>query len=277
MRVNSVSGMWAWRRLESINYSLMNVMQQLATARRIPSSRFDVAGAAIAARMRSQVEGYGKALEGVYSGINLLNTAEGGMASIQERLQRMRELAVQASNGTLTESDRAALMEEFNQLRQGVAETVRNTEYNTQKVLEGYNGQVQEGPNESQTAQINIPNLSPENLQANVNGNTVNLNELEIGTAEGAQQAVEALDQMINQVSEARSNVGAMTNRLESAARNIANTMINTTRSLSTIEDMDMARGVMEMVRLRLLQNFTVGVMAQSRVSSGMVLGLLRG
>ncbi len=277
MRVSNIGGMWAWRRLESVNYALMNLAQQLATARRIPSARFDVAGAAIAARMRSQVEGYGKALDNVYYGMNLLRTAEGGMASIQDRLQRMRELAVQAANGTLTEADRSALMEEFNQLRQGIAETVRNTEYNTQRVLEGYTGEFQVGANEGQTAQVNIPNLAPENLQANVNGENVNLNELDIRTAEGAQRAIEALDQMINQVSEARSNVGAFTNRLESAARNIANTMVNTTRSLSTIEDMDMARGVMEMTRLRLLQNFTTGVMAQSRVSSTAVLGLLRG
>jgi len=275
MRINSVSGLWAWTRLNQINRSMVGVMEQLSTGRRIPRAAFDVAGLAIANRLRAQVEGYTRAFDNIAYGINLLNTAEGGMASIQDRLQRMRELAVQAANGTLTEADRAALQAEFEQLRRGIAETARNTQYNTQNVLQGYTGTFQTGANEGQTMNVEIPAMSPENLTANVDGTPVNLNELNINTPEGAQQAIEALDQMINQVSEARSRVGAYTNRLEAAARNVANTIVNTTASQSRIEDMDMARGVMEQIRLQLLRNFTAGVLAQSNVNVRGVLGLL--
>ena len=275
MRINGVSGLWAWTRLNGINRSLMNVMEQLSTGRRIPRAAFDVAGLAIANRLRAQVEGFTRAYDNIQYGINLLNTAEGGMASIQDRLQRMRELAVQAANGTLTEADRAALQQEFEQLRQGIAETARNTQYNNQNVLQGYNGTFQTGANEGQTMNVEIPNMNPENITATVGDRTVNLNELNIATPEGAQQAIEALDQMINQVSEARANVGAYVNRLEAGARNVVNTMINTTAAQSRIEDMDMARGVMEQVRLQLLRNFTVGVLAQSNVNTTNVLRLL--
>ena len=276
MRINNASGLWALSRLYNVNRSLQKVTTQLATGKRIPSASYDAAGIAIANKLRAQVEGFNKALDSIAYGQNLLNTAEGGVASIQDNLQRMRELAVQAANGTLTDSERAALQEEFNQLRQQIGQTARSTQYNTINVLQGYNGTIQTGANESQNMEVNIPNMNPENLQATVNGNTVNLNEINISTQQGAQQAIEALDQMINQTSEIRSNIGAYTNRLEHAMRNVGNAMVNTTSALSTIEDMDMAKGIMEQVRLRLLSNVTMSVMAQSRVNSANVLNLLR-
>lgn len=276
MRINNVSGLWAWTRLERVNYSLRNVFQQLSTGKRIPWARFDAAGIAIANKLRAQVGGLYKAFDNAAYGINLLNTAEGGLSTIQDKLQRMRELAVQAANGTLTEEDRAALQAEFEQLRQEIGRTAQTTEYNTIKVLQGFNGEFQIGPNEGQTMNVQIPNVNPENLQANVNGTPVDLNDLNITTQEGATQAMEALDQMINQISTARSNVGAYTNRLEHGMANIGNAIVNTTNALSTIEDMDMAKGVMEQVRLQILRNFTTGVLAQSRVNMANVLNLLR-
>ncbi len=275
MRINNVSGLWAWNRLESVNRSMLNVMQQLSTGKRIPAARHDAAGLAIANKLRAQIEGFYKAFDNAAYGINLLNTAEGGMSTIQNALQRMRELAVQAANGTLTDAERAALQEEFNQLRQQIAQTANNTEYNTQKVLQGYTGQFQIGANEGQTMEVNIPAMNPENLQANTDTGTVNLNELDISTREGAANAINAIDQMVNQVSSARSNIGAYTNRLESAMRNIGNTIVNTTSSLSTIEDMDMAQGILQQTRLMLLRNFTTGVLAQTHLNMMNVMNLL--
>ncbi len=275
MRISNISGMWAWTNLYSINNSMMNLMEQLTTANRIPSASFDVAGLAIANTLRAQMEGYSKAMENAQYGVNLLSTAEGGMSSIQEDLQRMRELAVQAANGTLTDADRAALQEEFDQLRQGIAQTVENTQYNGQNVLEGYKGEFQTGPNEGETLQVEIPNLNPENITAKVNNEEVNLNDLNISTAQGANQAVQALDQMINQVSQARSNVGAYMNRLESGIKNMAGEMLNMTASYDTIAGFDMAQGIMDQTRLMLLADFTTGVLAQSNVNNAAVLKLL--
>lgn len=276
MRINNnIGGMWAWTNLNRISTSMFRVMEQLLTAQRIPRAGFDVAGLAVANKLRAQMEGYTKSMENAQYGINLLSTAEGGMTSIQDALQRMRELALQASNGTLTDADRAALQEEFDQLRQGIAQTVKNTQYNGQNVLEGYKGEFQIGANEGETLEVEIPNLNPENLKANINDEEVNLNDLNISTAQGANQAVEALDQMINQVSEARSNVGAYINRLESGLKNAAKAMLNLTRSYDTIAGFDMAQGIMQQTRLMLLSNFTTGILAQSNTNNTTVLRLL--
>ncbi len=276
MRINNnIGGMWAWTNLNRISTSMFRVMEQLLTAQRIPRAGFDVAGLAVANKLRAQMEGYTKSMENAQYGINLLSTAEGGMTSIQDALQRMRELALQASNSTLTDADRAALQEEFDQLRQGIAQAVRNTQYNGQNVLEGYKGEFQIGANEGETLEVEIPNLNPENLKANINDEEVNLNDLNISTAQGANQAVEALDQMINQVSEARSNVGAYINRLESGLKNAAKAMLNLTRSYDTIAGFDMAQGIMQQTRLMLLSNFTTGILAQSNTNNTTVLRLL--
>ena len=112
-------------------------------------------------------------------------------------------------------------------------------------------------------------------MKANINDEEVNLNDLNISTAQGANQAVEALDQMINQVSEARSNVGAYINRLESGLKNAAKAMLNLTRSYDTIAGFDMAQGIMQQTRLMLLSNFTTGILAQSNTNNTTVLRLL--
>lgn len=266
MRINNITGMYAWQRLLEIQQNSTKVMNQLSSGTVLP--QINVSNAAIAEKIRSQLEGYRKAMDNVYNAIGTLNTAEGGIGSITENLQRMRELAVQASNGTLTDSDRAALQEEFNQLLRGIDETVRNTEYNTMKVLNGdvNNLNVQTGANEGQNLEITIPNLNTEGL---------GLKDLEISTIEGAQSALKAIDSAIENVSSVRSKIGAWTNRLEHSAENLANTMLNLTSSVSNIEDTDMAKLILEKVRLDILRQSTIGIMSQSNVSNINVLRLL--
>jgi len=180
----------------------------------------------------------------------------------------MRELALQAANGTLTESDRTALQEEFNQLLQGIDETVRNTEYNTIKVLAGdvNNLNVQTGANEGQNLEITIPNMDTENL---------GLRDLNISTVEGAQSALKVIDTALENVSNVRSRIGAWNNRLEHAAENLGNTMLNLTASMSNIEDADLARMIMEKMKLDILRQSTIGIMSQSNVPTMNVLKLL--
>ncbi|HEW92238.1 MAG TPA: flagellin [Thermotogaceae bacterium] len=266
MRINNVTGMFAWQRLLEIQQNSTKVMNQLSTGTILP--QINVSNVAIAQKIRSQVEGYQKAMDNVYNTMGLLNTAEGGIGSITENLQRMRELALQAANGTLTESDRTALQEEFNQLLQGIDETVRNTEYNTIKVLAGdvNNLNVQTGANEGQNLEITIPNMDTENL---------GLRDLNISTVEGAQSALKVIDTALENVSNVRSRIGAWNNRLEHAAENLGNTMLNLTASMSNIEDADLARMIMEKMKLDILKQSTIGIMSQSNVPTMNVLKLL--
>ncbi len=266
MRINNNVGMWAIRYLQNLQTQQNRQVQSLAQAT-IPIQQ-NVAFGAIAERIRSQINGYREAMASTYNAIGVMNVAEGGLQSISNNLQRMRELAVQASNGTLSESDRAALQKEFSQLAQGINRVVEQTTYNNRRVLGGdiRNMQVQLGPNEGQQMKITLPGMDIRNL---------GLENVNLNSTENAQNALKALDRAIETVSNTRSYVGSVTNRLEGAARELSNTMLNLTSSVSVLTDTDMARGVMEWIRTRLQQQATVGILGQSNVNAQNVLRLL--
>ncbi|AEH50317.1 flagellin [Pseudothermotoga thermarum] len=268
MRVNQITNSWAIQRLWQLQNVQTNLATQLSTGR-IPLAA-NVASATIAEKLRSQIAGYREAMNATYNAIGMLNVAEGGLSSITIALQRMRELAIQAANSTLTESERAALQQEFDQLSNQINKISQQLNYNNIKVLAGdvENFQVQTGPNAGQNISITIPKITVE---------TLGLSNVNISNVQNAQQAIQRIDQALEMVSNVRSYVGSVTNRLEAAARELGNTMINTISSLSTISDVDMAKTVMEFVKNRLLTQSTVGVMAQSNVSRFSILKILLG
>ena len=270
MRINNVNALWAWRNLQNTQRLLSTTMETLITGSRIPRASFDASGLTISQRLKALIRGYETALNNIYNGIGLLRTAEGGLGSITEALQRMRELAVQSSSGTLTEAERAALQQEFEQLRQGISEVVKNTNYNTINVLSGevQNMQIQTGPTEGETLSITIPNMSPEAL---------GLNELDISTIENAQSAITRIDEILENVSQVRSNVGSWMNRLEYAARNIGNYYVNTMSSLSTLEDADIARRILELTRLQIIRQSNLAMLGQANINNQSVLRLFTG
>jgi len=228
----------------------------------------NVSSGTIAEKMRSQVNDYREAMVSTYNAIGVMNVAEGGLQSISNNLQRMRELAVQAANGTLSESERAALQQEFSQLAQGINRVVEQTTYNNKRVLGGdiRDMQVQLGPNEGQQMRITLPGMDIR---------TLGLEDVNLNSTENAQNALTAVDRAIENVSNTRSYVGSVTNRLEGAARELSSTMLNLTSSVSVLTDTDMARGVMEWIRTRLQQQATVGILGQSNVNAQNVLRLL--
>lgn len=266
MRVSSVTGMWAIRYLQSLERTSHHQSQALAQGT-IPLTQ-NVSATIIAERMRSQITGYREAMQSTYNAIGMMNVAEGGLRSIGSILQRMRELAVQAGNSSLTDAERATLQQEFNQLRQGIDRTVQQTTYNNRQVLGGEirNFQVQIGPNEGQTLRVSIPRMNTEAL---------GLRDVNLNSVESSRQALEALDRAIETVSNTRSYIGSTTNRLGSAARELSTTMVNLTASASALTDTDMARSMMDFVRTRLMAQATAGVLAQSNVRSMDVLRLL--
>ena len=266
MRINNNVGMWAIRYLQNLQTHHNSQMQSLTQAT-VPIQQ-NVAFGAIAERIRSQINGYREAMMSTYNAIGVMNVAEGGLQSISNNLQRMRELAVQASNGTLSENERAALQQEFSQLAQGINKVVDQTTYNNRRVLGGdiKDMQVQLGPNEGQRMRITLPGMDIRSL---------GLENVNLNSTENAQNALKVLDTAIENVSRTRSYVGSVTNRLEGAARELSNTMINLTSSVSVLTDTDMARGIMEWIRTRLQQQATAGILGQSNVNAQNVLRLL--
>ena len=266
MRINNNVGMWAIRYLQNLQTQQTSHHQALTQAT-VPIQQ-NVAFGAIAERIRSQVNGYREAMVSTYNAIGVMNVAEGGLQNVSNNLQRMRELAVQASNGTLSESERAALQQEFSQLAQGINRVVEQTTYNNRRVLGGdiRDMQVQLGPNEGQQMRVTLPNMDIR---------TLGLENVNLNSTENAQNALEALDRAIETVSNTRSYVGSVTNRLEGAARELSNTMLNLTSSVSVLTGTDMARTMMDFIRTRLQEQATAGVFGQSNVNAMNVLRLL--
>lgn len=269
MRVDGTNGLNLWRNLLINQNRTQLLLNQLSTATRLTSANVDAAGMAVAQQLRSRVEGYQQALSNIYDGIGMLRTAEGGMGSITSNLQRLRELAVQASNATLTAEDRAAIQGEAQSILEEINRTVNTTQYNNRNLLNGefQNVELQVGPSPSDQLTVSIPDLSTEAL---------GLNEVNLQSAEESQNVISRIDQAMERVSSSRSIVGSFVNRLERSAENVANALTNVTASLSTIEDMDMARGVLDLVRLNILRESNLAVTAQANnLSRNNILRLL--
>ncbi|MGJ8455201.1 flagellin [Pseudothermotoga sp. U03pept] len=265
MRINDITNAWMVRYLDFLQNQQRNLSTQLSQAT-IPFSA-NVSAGAISQKIRAQITGYQQAMSDVYNAIGMMNVAEGGLNSIRSNLQRMRELAVQASNSTLSSSDRAALAEEFRQLQQQINKTSEQTQYNNTKVLQEVRDfQVQTGPNEGQKMSITI---SP------VNARTLGVENLNLSTPQNAQSAIEEIDKALEQTSNLRSYIGATTNRLGSAAKELSNTMINLTTTVSNLTDTDMARTMMEFIRSQLMTQSSISALSHSNLSRLSVLRLL--
>jgi flagellin len=267
VRINDVTGMWAIRQLQLLSSQQSNLVNQLSRAT-IPFNQ-DVSSSAIAERLRAQISGYQRAMYESHNAIGMLSIAEAGLGSIHSALNRLRELAVQASNSTLSDSERSALQEEYSQLLQQINATSQNVSYNNIRVLAGEvtNFNVQTGPNEGQRMRITIPAVDSERLGlANTN----------IANIENAQRAIEAIDQATESVSRTRSYIGATTNRLLSAINEMSGTMINLTSSVSRLADTDFARSTMEFFRTQLLQQSSLINLIHSNLSRQSVLRLFQ-
>ena len=268
MRIDNINSLNAWKMLVSHQMRTNLLMNQLASGNRLVNASVDAAGMAVSRRLAAQVKGYNQALNNIFDGIGALRTAEGAMGSITNNLQRIRELTVQAANGTLTPEERMAIQQEINQLTEEIDRTAQNTEFNNQKLLTGeYTDRVfQTGANPEQQMRVSLPDMRAESL---------GLNDIDVTTEEGAQNTLNRIDEIMENVNTERARVGAYANRLETAARNVANALTNVTASFSRIEDMDMARGIMDLVRINMMRQSTTAILAQANLNQNNVLNLL--
>lgn len=234
---------------------------RLSTGQRINSAADDPAGLAISEKMRAQIRGLRQAQRNVLDGISLIQTAEGVMNEIHSVLQRMRELSVQAANGTNSDEDHAKLNQEFQQLKEAISQFSRDTQFNTQPLLDGSkkdigNGIIlQVGPNAGNTVEIIIGDMSAVGIGTA---------DLDISTTDGANEAMETLKNSIDQVSSQRSHLGAMQNRLEHTLNNLETYEENLSAAESRIRDADMAETMMEYAKNQILLMVSQAILAQS-------------
>jgi flagellin len=243
-------------------------MDRLSSGKRINSAKDDAAGLAIATRMDAKVRGLSQAIRNSNDGISLAQTAEGAMQESSNILVRMRELAVQASNGTSTLSDRTALQAETTQLISQLGDIATRTDFNGTALLDGTaNINIQTGVNSGDTVNITIGDLQAAGL---------GVAAVDISTVAGAGAALTLVDTAINTVASSRATLGAVQNRLESNVNNLTSTVTNLAEAKSRIEDTDYSMETTKLASAQILAQASTAMLAQANQSQQGVMNLLR-
>ncbi|WP_163578998.1 flagellin [Gracilibacillus saliphilus] len=272
---NNIPAMNTHRQLGINQGNMQSSMEKLSSGLRINRAGDDAAGLSISEKMRSQIRGLDQASRNSQDGISMIQTAEGALDETHSILQRMRELAVQSSNDTNVEEDRAALQNEFDELGKELERIKDNTQFNKQTLLDGTTGDagtvtIQVGANESETTEIDFT-TSGVNLS-----NVVTAAQGEdISDLSGAQSAITEIESQIATVSEGRSYLGAMQNRLEHTIANLDNASENLSAAESRVRDVDMAKEMMEMTKSNILSQASQSMLAQANQQPQSVLQLL--
>jgi flagellin len=270
----------AQRNLSKTTASLQANYAKLSSGQRINTAADDAAGLAISDRMTSQIDSMGQAERNANDGTSLLQTAEGAMSQNSGILDRMRELAMQSSNGTLSTTDRDALQTEFGKMRDELDRIANVTEFNGTKLLDGSNAsfkfQVGIGNSANDTIQSDMVSMTA----ANYGKDGLDLTALSIDGAAGqagAQSTLDTLDKAIAATSSARADIGATENRLTVTVSNLQSANQNLSAANSRIRDVDVAEETAAMTRNNVLSQAGMAVLAQANQLPSAALTLLRG
>jgi len=257
---------------------------RLSTGLRINTASDDAAGMAVSEKLKNQVRGLNQAQRNAQDAISLLQTAEGGLVETHNILARMREIAVQAANDTINNSDRANLDAEFTQLKAEVDRIANTVQFNGTVLLNTAGATTttfQVGANNAQTLTVTLTNntiggssYAAASGTAGLGlGGTVGSTVTSLATAAST---LSTLDAAINQVSSNRANIGALQSRLESIGRSLAVASENTAAANSRVADADIAQSMSELVRAQILQQAGISVLAQANQAPALVLQLLK-
>lgn len=273
MRINTnMAALNAWRSLTVNTGAMTKSLEKLSSGYRVNRAADDAAGLAVSEKMRAQIRGLNMAIRNAQDGVSLIQTAEGGAQKIQDMLQRMRELAVQASNGTLTTEDRDQIDKEFKQLIDEIDRTANSTTFNTLNLLSGASNTItlQVGANTSDTIdQIGV-------TIAQLTKSSLTLGSINVTTASNATTAVTNIDNALKTVSSTRATLGAVQNRLEAAIETLQIQSENLTAAESRIRDVDMAKEMATFTKFQILQQASTAMLAQANMSTQSILSLLR-
>lgn len=246
--------------LQEANRLGAQAAERIATGRRTNRAADDAAALTISQVFNAQVRGLAAADQNIQQGISLAQTADAGLGGIQEQLGRLRELAVEAANGTLTDQDRGNLNAEFGQVRAEIERVANATQFNGLQPLAGGPGTViQAGANPGETATVPTANATTAAL---------GINAADIGTQAGAAAAIGAVDQAINQVSEQRAEFGAAENRLVAAGDVASRQALEQAGAAARLTDANIAAELVTRTAAELRQRGAVAVLAQAQNTS---------
>lgn len=272
----NVQAMFAQRALGKSQSDLNTSLQRLSSGLRINSARDDATGLALATRFSAQIRGLEQANRNANDGISMLQTAEGALEEVTNGLQRIRELAVQASNGTLTTSDRTDLNNEVSQIQSEIQRISDSTQFGNRLVL---------GSTNSAKLQVGFKDGSANNM---VTVSTVDIHTnttygvksaldstTTVSTVAKAQSAIGIVDSVLDKVNKLRAKYGAVQNRLEIAVRNNESIVENQNAAKSRIQDADFARETANLTKSQILQQAGVAMLSQANTLPQTALSLL--
>ena len=269
LRINTnLASISAQRNMSNVTQHLEGNFARLSSGLRIASAADDAAGLGISEQMRAQIRSYSSAARNVQDGISLVQTAEGALNEVSNILGRMRELAVQAANGTLNDDDRAVIDTEFQQLNDEIDRISGDANFNDIALLSSSASSVrlQVGIDGSDSMTITLEDMSAGGLGV---GDDV------VSSVAGAQAALSEIDDAIASVASNRGNLGATQGVLQSRLQSIYNARENLSAAESRIRDVDVAAETADLARNQILQQASVSVLAQANSQPSLALSLL--
>ena len=277
-RINhNISSMTVQRNLARTSNEMAAAVERLSSGLRINRAWDDPAGLAVSEKFRAQIASMVEAERNTSQGINLLATAEGALALVDDQLTRMRALAVEASSGTLTSLDRSYLDVEFQQLKSEITRVANVTNYNGLYLLDGTYSQgaaaggirMQVGTNTTTELDYYQVNL------ASMTASALGLGSVDLTTTAAAQSAINLVDSAINTKDTERTRLGSYVERLQYTLQNLQIQRENATSSESTIRDADMAEEMASFVRTQILMQSGVAMLVQANQLPQLALQLL--
>ncbi|OFZ71011.1 MAG: flagellin [Betaproteobacteria bacterium RBG_16_58_11] len=277
----NIASLTAQRNLDNSSNKLAVTLARLSSGLRVNSAKDDAAGLAVAEAFTSQIRGNTQAVRNANDGISLGQTAEGALGQVGSNLQRIREIAVQAANGTISNTNRSQLQKEVDQLTQEISRIVQTTTFNGTALLSGAStltfqvGADGVATNQVSVTTTNLASSASAGLFAYCSTLTTT-GVLTITTSGAASGALVNLDSDIERISTIRSTFGAVQNRFEAVISNLTNYVENLTASRSRILDADFAAETANLTRGQILQQAGTAVLSQANALPQTALSLLR-
>ena len=263
--------------------SMNTAMERLSTGKRINGAKDDAAGLAISSRMTSQINGLATGMKNANDAVSMISVADGAMVEIGNMLQRMRELALQASNGTTSSDDRDYLNTEYQNLITEIERIAQNTQWNGSDILNVASNSVkyQVGANGGQTIAVDFAAVDQTNGSAfGVFATGASAVSIAAGTTASAltagSEAITKIDAAITELNENRATFGAAINQLTYAMDNLASVKVNSEAARSRIEDANYAKETSELARTAIIHQAGLAMLAQANQVTATVLALLK-
>jgi len=271
--INTNTGMMKTNLYSNLNsHQTDKTLSSLSSGSQLGKSSYDVSGLTVSDKLLAQLSSLGQAMQNTNESIGMLQVADGAMSGISDNVDRIRVLTLQASNGTMNDSNRAIIQKEIDSLLESSDDIAKNTQYNGINLLDGSGGSskdgtfiIQSGVDSGDSQSVTIGDAQVASL----------IGTIDVTTAEGREKAFESIDDALKSIGEIRSDLGASQNQLVSNAKNISISQINVASAESQISDVDFALESANLSRGNLMSQVGSFAQSQANVSASRVSSLL--